>query len=140
MMSFRSSRIFLLNIFFRSSRMLLIKHEIFSGTATHTKICSEAAAKISTVAAQNMHTLREDFYNLSMVMKRSIMVIKPKALHVPWPMLLSHRPVQASYHRLCSGLSYSYCPGTPCTSHSQTTFAPCILFHHQTGKSFNHQT
>ena len=31
------------------------------------------------------------------------MVIKPKALHVPWPILLFHRPVQASYHRLCSG-------------------------------------
>ena len=33
---------------------------------------------------------------------------KPKALHIPWLMLLFHLPTQASYHRICSGLSYVY--------------------------------
>ena len=37
------------------------------------KICSEAAAQFFTVAAQNIHTLREDFHSLSMVMKTSMM-------------------------------------------------------------------
>ena len=37
-------------------------------------------------------------------MKTSIiMVIKPQALHIPWSMLLFHRPEQVSYRRLCLG-------------------------------------
>ena len=48
------------------------------------------------------------FHKLSMIMKTSMMVIKPKALHIPWLMLLFHRPAQPSYRRLCSGLSYAY--------------------------------
>ena len=43
------------------------------------------------------------FHNLSMIMKTSLMVIKPKALHIPWLMLLFHQPAQPSYHHLCSG-------------------------------------
>ena len=86
-----------------------------------------------TVAA---HILREDFHKLSMVMKTSMMVIKPK---VPWPILLFHRPAQASYQRLCSELSYASSPCTPRASYSQT-FAPCVLFHHQTDRSYSHQT
>ena len=31
------------------------------------------------------------------------MVIKPQALHIPWSMLLFHRPEQVSYRRLCLG-------------------------------------
>ena len=81
---------------------------MFPEAATHIKKCSEAAAQIFTVSAQNINTLRKDFQTLSMVVKTSMMVIKPKALHVPWPMLLFHQPAQASYHRLCSGLSYAY--------------------------------
>ena len=68
-------------------------------------MCSEAAAQIFTVAE---HTLREDFHNLSKVMKTSMMDIKLKALHVHWPMLLFHQPAQASYHCVCSELSYAY--------------------------------
>ena len=44
---------------------------IFSEAATQKKICSEAAAQIFTVAAQN--TLRDDFQNLLMVMKTPLM-------------------------------------------------------------------
>ena len=77
----------------------LKKHEIFP----EKKKCSKAAAEIFTVAA---HTSRENFHKLSMFMKTSMMVIKPKALYVPWPILLFHRPAQASYHRLYSELSY----------------------------------
>ena len=71
-----------------------------------------------TVSAQNIHTLCQDFHNLSIVMKTSWMVIKPKALHIPRSMLLFHRPAQAAYHRLCSGLSYAY---QPCTPHRVNT-------------------
>ena len=50
---------------------------MFSGAATHLlkhkKYLPEAAAQIFTVAAQNIHTLREDFHNLSMFMKISMM-------------------------------------------------------------------
>ena len=92
----------------RSSHTLL-KNMKYSQKQSHTQICSKASAQISMVAALNIHTLREGFHNFSMVMKTSIMDIKPKTLHVSWSMLLFHWPVQASYHRLCSGLSYAYC-------------------------------
>ena len=83
--------------------MLLKKHEIFSEAATHLlkhkKYVQKQLHNFFTVAA---HTLREDFHNLSM------MVIKTKVIYVPWPMLSFHWPVQASYYRLCSGLSCAY--------------------------------
>ena len=61
------------NIFQKQSHVLK-KHEIFSEAATQTKkICSEAAAQFFTVAARKIHTLREDFHSLSMVMKTSMM-------------------------------------------------------------------
>ena len=96
---FKSNRTFFL-ISFRSSHTFLKKHRNILRSSHTKKICSGTAAKIFTVTA---HTLCEDFHSLSIVMKTSLMVIKPKALHVPWPILLFHRPVQASYHRLCSG-------------------------------------
>ena len=71
-------------------------------------------------------------------MKTSMMVIKPKALHMPMLMLLFHQPVQASYHRLCSGLMLIN--RVQLEQHSQTTFAPCILFHRQTGRTYSYQT
>ena len=55
-------------------------------------------------------------------------------------MLLFHRPVQASYHRLWSGLSYAYLPCTPRASYSETIFVPWLLFHYQTDRSYSHQT
>ena len=66
---------------------------------------SEAAAQFFTVAAQNIHTLREDFHNLSKLRKTSLIVINHGALHIPRLMFLFHRSVQASYHRLYSRLS-----------------------------------
>ena len=59
---------------FRSSHTL-IKNMKYSQKQPHTQICSKAAAQISTVAALNIHTLREGFHNFSMVMKTSIMDI-----------------------------------------------------------------
>ena len=88
--------------------MFLKNMKLFSQAAAQSstqKISSKLAALIFKVAA---YTLLEDLRNLSRVLKTSIMVIKPKALHVPWLMLLFHRPVQASYHRLCSGLCFAY--------------------------------
>ena len=94
-----------LNIF-QKQPYVLKKHEILSEAATQTKkICSEAAAQFFTVAAQNIHTLREDFHNLSKLRKTSLIVIKHGALHIPRLMFLFHRSVQASYHRLYSRLS-----------------------------------
>ena len=76
---------------------------MFPEAATHKKICSKAAAQIFMVSAQNVQTCVKIFHDLSMVIKTSVMVIKPKTLHVPWLMLLFHQPEQASYHDLCSG-------------------------------------
>ena len=64
--------------------------------------------KFFMVSAQKIHTLCEDFHNLPMVMKTSMMAIKPKALPVPWTVLLFHRSAQSSYYRLCLELSYTY--------------------------------
>ena len=83
----------------------------YSQKQPHTnKIWSKVAAQVFTVAAQNIHTLHEDSHNLSMIMKTSLMdgCIKSKALHILRLMLLFHRPVQVSYHRLCSGPSYAH--------------------------------
>ena len=51
--------------------------------------------------------LLSDQHLTALYEKTSMMVIKPKALHIPWLMLLFHQPEQVSYHRLCSGLSYA---------------------------------
>ena len=68
---FRSSRTFFLNIFSEAATRSL-KNMKYSQKQPHKKkICSKVAAQIFTVAVQN--TLREDFHNLSMVMKTSIM-------------------------------------------------------------------
>ena len=61
------------------------------------------------ISAQNIHTLCEDFHNLSVVMKNIFDGwFKLKLLHIPLPILLFRQPAQSSYHRLCSGLSYTY--------------------------------
>ena len=73
---FRSSRTLFL-VSFRGSRTFLKKYDILSEVAIHflkhKKYISEAAAQIFTNVAQNIHTLREDFHNLPMVMKTSLM-------------------------------------------------------------------
>ena len=109
----------------------LKKQEIFPEAATHTK------KKMFKSSCTNFHGCCTHF--AWRILKNILMVIKPKALHVPWSMLLFHQPVQASYHRLCLELSYAYWPCKSCASYSQTTFAPFILFHHQTGRSYSHQ-
>ena len=66
---FRSSRTFFLTLSGSVARFL--KNTIYSQEQPHTqKICSKAAAQIFTIAA---HTLRENFHNLSIVMKTSMM-------------------------------------------------------------------
>ena len=75
----RSSRTFFLNIFSEAAAGSL-KHMKYSQEQPHTKrICSEAAAQIFTVPTQNIHTVREDFHNLSMVMKTSLMEFVQKS-------------------------------------------------------------
>ena len=83
--------------------------EMFLEAATHIKNMFRSSCTNFSRFLHKIYTLCvKIFHNLSMVMKTSLMVIKPKALHIPWLMLLFHRPAQASYHRLCSGLSYAY--------------------------------
>ena len=70
---FRSSRTFFLNIFSEAAACNFKKQEIFSEAATHLlkhkKYVQMQLHKFFTVSAQNIHTLRVDFYNLSRVMK-----------------------------------------------------------------------
>ena len=101
LISFRSSRTFFKKYWkvFRSSHTVLKKQEIYSEAAAH--FLSRFLHKIYTLCVKIFH-------NLSIVIKTSMMVIKPKALHIPWLMLLFHQPAQPSYRPLCSGLSYAY--------------------------------
>ena len=56
---------------------------MFPEAATHIKkLLQKQLLKFVTVSAQNIHNLREDFNNLSMVIKTSMMVIKPRTLNI----------------------------------------------------------
>ena len=100
--SFKSSCTFFLNIFqrqldiflrsFRSRRTFLKKHEIFPEAATHLlnhkKYVQKQLHKFSRLLHKICTPCAKIFKSLSKLRKTSLMVIKPKALHVPWPIFV----------------------------------------------------
>ena len=73
---------------FRSSH-ITVSAQKYIQKQLHIFFQKQSPKNMFTVSAQNVLKI---FHNLSMIMKKtSLMVIKPKAIHVPWPMVLFHR-------------------------------------------------
>ena len=99
-----------IDIFSEAAALSLKNTEIFLGAATHLLKHKKYFQKQLHKSSRFLHKIytlwvAEPFNDYKNVFDGWF---KPKVLHMPWLMLLFHLPVQVSYHRLCSGLSYAY--------------------------------